>query len=337
MSQSHTHPGHSGLATLSGIGTRPFARHDETDIPPHVKRRRANGDPTGTKTVRRQYAAQLTKRYRALMGAVRELVVERDFFGVAGGRATRDGPAGANATGSPNRPEPLPAPDVPLPTQPGYTFPSDDARISRFRSWLDDTADHVVLGTQDPLSSDVWTDDYVRYSYGRGIMHADASLQFQGIDAPQTSIADAFSMPIHQSTLSMFYRRQYDALKGVNDAMGRQISQALTESLLEGTNPRDAARVINDRVAKIGLTRAHMVARTESIWATNEAALFRYEQVLGDTADVTIVAEFTNAGDNRVCAECQALGGTRYKLKDAHNVVPVHPNCRCVWIPIQAM
>ena len=47
-----------------------------------------------------------------------------------------------------------------------------------------------------------------------------------------------------------------------------------------------------------------------------------------------VEAEFQTAGDDRVCPQCAALNGEIYKVEDARGVIPVHPRCRCNWLPV---
>ncbi len=71
--------------------------------------------------------------------------------------------------------------------------------------------------------------------------------------------------------------------------------------------------------------RANMVARTEVIAASNEGALQGYEK-----EEINKV-EFYPAPD--ACEVCMAEVG-EYPIDEVHGIIPVHPNCRCVWVPV---
>lgn len=49
---------------------------------------------------------------------------------------------------------------------------------------------------------------------------------------------------------------------------------------------------------------------------------------------VGVRVEFKTAGDGKVCPECNKLSGRVFKVKDSHGIIPVHPNCRCGWVPV---
>lgn len=71
--------------------------------------------------------------------------------------------------------------------------------------------------------------------------------------------------------------------------------------------------------------RAEMVSRTEVITASNEGALHRYELSGIDKS------EFYPSPD--ACDACLVLAG-EYITKESHEMIPVHPNCRCIWLPV---
>lgn len=217
-----------------------------------------------------------------------------------------------------------------MPRRPGYTYPDDPARIAAFERWLANATDAVILGGSGDRR---WTDDYVRYAYGRGVVHGNHRLQNAGYQVPDIELADTFNSPLHRETLATFYQRQYTLLNGVNAAMQTEIARTLTEGMLAGQNPTEIARTLTGRVSNVGIYRANVIARTEIIHAYNEGALNRFERILGAEGELEVVVELATAGDSRVCDICRDLEGVIYTVKDAHNVIPVHPQCRCTWVP----
>jgi len=128
--------------------------------------------------------------------------------------------------------------------------------------------------------------------------------------------------------------------------MDQQISRVLTQGMGDGDGPRLLARKLNAVIrgggADLGITdalgrfipaerRAEVLARTEVIRAHHQAMIqeFKNWKVQG----ITVMAEFRTAGDNRVCYECSLNEGKFYTLQQAENLIPVHPQCRCMALP----
>jgi SPP1 gp7 family putative phage head morphogenesis protein len=98
-----------------------------------------------------------------------------------------------------------------------------------------------------------------------------------------------------------------------------------------GSNPKKIARLIADRVEKIGLHRATLIARTETIRAHHLASIRRYRE-LGITG-VKVTAEWVTYGDSNVCELCSPLEGKIFTLDEVEFMIPVHPQCRCATLP----
>jgi len=45
-------------------------------------------------------------------------------------------------------------------------------------------------------------------------------------------------------------------------------------------------------------------------------------------------AEWKTAGYN-VCPDCSAMEGRIFSLDEIESMIPLHPNCRCVALPIE--
>ena len=292
----------------------------------------SSDDPTATKTLRSNYAGEMFRRFRALKGAIRTSVVERDAFGLGQNRGATQANAVAANQGQ----------DAGINISPaGYNefdFPSDERRVRAFNEWLARQVDRGILEARfherDVTAAEPWQNVYLRSSYEKGVTHADAALNEQGVIAPDEALDDVFRATKHADAAGMLFTRAYNELDGVTSEMSRQMSRELTEGFLQGENPRKIARRLNDRVDNVGLHRGRLIARTETIRAHNEGALNRYEDVRNRLDGVTTLAEHVTAGDARVCPVCATLAGSTYKLDEARGRIPVHPNCRCTWVPV---
>ena len=120
-------------------------------------------------------------------------------------------------------------------------------------------------------------------------------------------------------------------LRNVSADTARTINRTLTDGIVVGDNPRDAARTLLRRVGRAfdgGIVRAERIMRTEMLDAYRNANAV----IQNANRDVVDGWEWWSAGDERTCAGCWAMHGERFP-----NDVPGpdgHPNCRCARIPV---
>ena len=74
------------------------------------------------------------------------------------------------------------------------------------------------------------------------------------------------------------------------------------------------------------------LARTEVINAYTEGTLDSYERL--GVEEVQGRAEWSTAGDDRVCPQCAGMEGAVFTIREARGLIPLHPNCRCAWLPV---
>lgn len=254
-------------------------------------------DPTRTTSIQREYARKLRRNFSEINTQIREGVRDRDSLGFE------------------QLAEPVP----------DFSFTSLARKEQLFRTWLDKQLDDGVMNV-------VRIDDnqYVQRAYDSGLKTANSSMREGGVDVGNADLASLRNQPIHQDKLELLFVRNFEALDGITSDVSKEMSRVLTDSLSEGVNPNVAAQRLTDRVDSIGKTRATTLARTEILKSHNEAALTRYEQILGDDAEVEIEAEILTAEDQRVCDVCEPKHGTTMSIKEARSSgPPYHPNCRC--------
>ena len=278
------------------------ACQDTTGLRIHADNRT---DPTQTTTLRNRFEGEAYRRFRRLKGLIREQVEELDGFGLRTNRGR-------------------------------FEFTRDDEKVAAFMEWLRRAQREEILTVQEGVpvnraGRQAWTRTYIETAYQAGIAQAGRKMRGAGVTVEDRWIDAAFNRPIHADRVGLAYTRTYQELEGITEAMDQQISRALAQGIAEGRNPRDIARRLNDRVDKIGITRARTLARTEVISAHAEASLNAYEEAGIEGVDAE--AEFSTAGDGRVCPTCEALEGVTRAISEARGTIPVHPNCRCAWIP----
>ncbi len=166
------------------------------------------------------------------------------------------------------------------------------------------------------------TADYVRKSYSSGTMYAGMTLKRIGVEAV---IGEG---PADWRVIDTLKVRNLAALRGINDEMNKTIISELTDGINRGESIPKLAKRITDSVNSIGIRRATVMARTETLYAFNTATEIRYGQ-----AGIEKM-EWLTAHDERLCPQCAPLDGEVFSIDSRHERPPLHPACRCTLIPV---
>lgn len=262
----------------------------------------AQADPTRTTTVVARYERDLVRRIRELQSAIVEYVVTNNALQI-------NAPLGKGRS-----PE----------------------KVGKFLKWLQHQQAAKLLEVQEGTSltsaaSKSWQNIYIRSAYQKGIARSASQLKKGGVKVEKRWVDAAFFRPIHADALGLIYTRAYSNLKGITTAMDAKLSQTLTQAMADGKGLVETGKLLSE-ATELSIPRARKIARTEVIGAHAEATLNSFEEA--GIEGVELLSEFTTAGDNRVCYRCKALEGKKYTVDEARGIIPVHPNCRCAWLPV---
>jgi len=130
---------------------------------------------------------------------------------------------------------------------------------------------------------------------------------------------------LNQYALEWIAKRSLTLATSINETTKREIRRQLALGLAEGESVPKLTKRIRTYYDDAHKRRAPMVARTETIAASNEGALRGYEEM-----GVTKSEFYPSPG---ACDECLAEVGV-YPIGEAHGKIPVHVNCRCVMLPV---
>ena len=184
--------------------------------------------------------------------------------------------------------------------------------------------------TPDPNN---WVEGYLYSAYKKGVRRAQTEINKRAKNGGRVELMKgAIKRKNHQDKLEQILGRVYTDLEGIDEAMQAEIRRQIALGLEEGEGTAAIAKRIEDRIEKIGRTRARTLARTEVIRSHHAANIATYREA--GIQGVEVQAEFATAGDARVCQECAGLEGQVYSLATIEGMIPVHPNCRCVALPI---
>lgn len=318
---------------------------DDPDVPRIQTRNlrfQPERDPTQTTTLRRGYLQTFSRKYRNLRGLIRQTIVENDAFNIQGlidQQRNQKHPGQFNV-------DPLTRDDL-------FRWPTREGKEGGFLDWLQRAQAEEVLEFSgqfedfDDISFDDvqpghWQNARIRQAYRKGAKDAENRLRRQGIDVSVEDVSATITRPIHARQLFGLFERNFELLKTVQQAgheeIAETIRQTLTDGLARGQGAQKIARrmtgAATDRISKTMFHRSKMIARTEIIKSHADATILRYQQLGVDT--LAGKAEWSTAGDARVCPICIGMQGTLHKLEDARGLIPIHPNCRCTWVPVIA-
>jgi SPP1 gp7 family putative phage head morphogenesis protein len=283
----------------------------------NVARRHARAsriDPSRTTMLREKFRRELVGRYERVRRAVLQIVGRENLFRIVENREYVPGPK--------------------------YPFTTDPERVEAFTAWLKERMDGEVLPTDD-----AYWERYTAEGFTRGAGRAfddvnrlKRATAFGGnepmahyLGTKEQFLQSAFGQPETIDKLKILAGRVYTDLKGVNEAVSTQLNRVLVDGLARGENPRTIAREMAKGIDGIGKRRAETIARTEIIRAHAEGQLDAMERLGVD--EVGVMAEWSTAGDDHVCDLCWPLEGKVLPITEAHSLIPLHPNCRCTWIP----
>lgn len=292
-------------------------------------------DPSHTTMIRLRFIREVNRRFNTLKKVIIKSILDNDCFVIQ----DRDRPKFLGViTRELYDLTPLP--------EKAFEFIQDPAKIASFMKWLREQEDAGILQIvyRPHFGRDVtnsWCDMYIDSAYQRGIRNSDSWLRRAGAGGSVSAqlpggVSQAIRQPIHAEKVAIIYSRVYEDLKSVTDVMNaqirRQISDGLTTGLArgiaEGKNPRTIARElvkdVNNRVDKIGIVRARMIARTEVMNAHEQALMAEYE--LAEKAIGTPIMLDVSNGANPcpICVDL-ALGGP-YTRVEAMGQLPAHPS-----------
>ena len=279
------------------------------------KKRRGSFDPSKTTTLRQAFMRSMARRILALKRGIRKWLVEDDELGLV-----------------PRKPFKL---SIHKRT---FQFLSSPDKILAFRQWFQRQVNEGILEV-DQLEQP-WSNEYVNSAYRKGLVHSyleskrDLLTDARAYSATEREfLREAFASPETTSKIQMIYTRTYNNLKGFSDEMSTQTSRILADGLANGLHPEQIAKDMFFSIDGLSQKRAMVIARTEVIHAHAEGQLDGYEKL--GVKEVGADVEWSTSGDSRVCEECSTMEGVVMKIEEARGKIPLHPNCRCAWIPVE--
>lgn len=223
-----------------------------------------------------------------------------------------------------------------LTTNTKWKWDASHKQVEKFRQWLAKEVEDIVP-EEEGDTPEGWWGKYIQEGYRKGAARAFSSVRKRGWDekldfyrgTKEQFLRSSFSQPESINKVKLLAGRVFTDLKGVTEQMASGITRTLIDGLTQGQGPMDIAKAMAKAV-DMPISRARMIARTETIRAHAEGALDGMEGL--GVKEVGVMVEWSTAGHN-VCQLCQALEGIVLKIEEARGMFPRHPNCKCSPIP----
>ncbi len=306
-------------------------------------------DPTNTTVLRKRFESEMDRKFNRVKQAIIQAIVTRDVFGLK--PQTNSALLNVNISG------------INMPAPGAFAFPTSAQKVEAFMTWMRQLIASELLTVSQfqqtgQAVNPAWTNMYIQDSYERGIARAKQELKKAGYTLPlsdSNTIGASFNTPFHMDRVGLLYSRTFNDLKGITDIMDSQISRTLGQGMIDGDGPLKIARkmraVIEGGGNDLGIKdtlgrfipaqkRAKTLARTEMMRAFHQANV--QEMKNWGVEGVNVQAEWSTAEDDRVCEECKKMAEDEsgniitYTMDEIQNLIPKHPNCRCLALPILA-
>jgi len=227
-----------------------------------------------------------------------------------------------------------------------FRFDSAADAYQRFQRWMQSRSDQIVIeripqqrqGEPKPN----WTQEYIETAYFKGSIQAEEAVnRGRGIipSALESRVSMFLKAPVNLDKVRLISGRAYEQLGGFTTEMSTKTATILADGITRGDSPRTTARIMAKEIDSLTKKRALTIARTETIRAHAEGSLDAMEQMGVEEVGVnvefqaTFIDEEAGIFEENVCPKCQKLAGLVLPIAKAHGMIPVHPNCRCAWVP----
>jgi SPP1 gp7 family putative phage head morphogenesis protein len=289
-----------------------------------VNKQLKNFDPTRATSLRNSFMRDMDRRFNLLNRDIRQAIDEDDCFGLK--KVDHE----------------IKIKNITVHSTPGkevFKFTTSADKVSQFMSWLKNQEKQgLIQVTTTPGSGTAidkaWTDMYVQDSYKRGVIRSRYELGKAGMGVPTMEksggIGASMSTPFHMDRVGILYARVFEDLKGITSQMDSAISRILSQGIIDGDNPKTLVKKLTDATG-ISRNRARTLARTEVIRAHHLGAVQEYRN--WGLSGVKVQAEWSTAGFN-VCPDCASMEGKIFTLDQIEGMIPRHPNCRCMILPV---
>jgi SPP1 gp7 family putative phage head morphogenesis protein len=220
---------------------------------------------------------------------------------------------------------------------------ADDVR--KFQRDLKKQLDGLLLGEDNQQA---WN-NLIQSGFKKGVMrsyddfkHEHPDIEEQSLPEEQKTIfrrggrarfiRDALQSDSGSNKANLLSKQAFGEVKSVAREMSNRMSRVITQGLLHGKSAAQVRRELGEEVER-GAKRTRLISRTELVKAHAEGQLHAFRRL--GVRQLATQVEWVTAGDDDVCPQCEEMEGSVYDIDDADGMIPLHPNCRCAWVPVR--
>ncbi len=229
-------------------------------------------DPSRTQALRRQFVAEMRRRFKRIRGRLIKLLTEEDAVGLATNR---------------------------------WKFNTSAEKLSEFKAWVRGQTQLELTGADDRALWRKYTEAGFKKGAGRAFddvkkpyvkkysKQSPELIEEVTKQSKEVFLRSSFGRPVAKEKVELLASRSFDDLVNVTEDMATRMGRTLADGLVEGKSPYDVASDLSDDL-DISQARAETIARTEIIRAHAEGQLDSLEQM--GVAEVGVMVEWATAG-----------------------------------------
>ncbi len=217
-----------------------------------------------------------------------------------------------------------------------YQFQTDSNKLRAFNDWLELQLNRRLL--QAYQNNEPWIFPFVEEAYKKGFERAYdevnrlslVSRKPEAIAARRSFLSLGLGSSATSDKLKILATRSFEGMKNLSQAMKADLNRILVDGMANKLPPSEIAKEIRESI-DISQARAERIVRTETTYVHAEGQLDSFAKLNID--EVVVEAEWITAAG--VCPACSAMSKKGpYRIREAHGLIPYHPNCRCAWMPV---
>lgn len=267
-------------------------------------------DPSRTLSLRRAYIRDIRRRFANLAKSVRKYIDGDDSLGLKGIVVVRSLLTNAD---------------------------SKTEALRQFQQWFQEESEKEVLGDKDTP----WVQKYTTQAYKKGatrgyeqVNRKKAVLQDPAIFSSNKTqwLRMGFEDKDIVDKLDILAERSFSKIKSYLGELNSEAVRILSQSLSADDSPEKIANLMLVAIDKVKREKIERLANTEVMYAHGDGQLDSFERL--GIKNVGLEVELRTAEDNKVCPECALKSRNRYSIREARGILPIHPHCRCIWVPV---